>query len=388
MHKLARLLAVAALTLLVAPPMATAQVLLREGILRRCLGVEGGVAKQGMPLVGYICDGRARNETFYPQRDGTIRAFSPTSNLCLDANDGAYGRQVLIWACHGGANQVWNYNNRLLGINNRCIDLLNARGKELAILSNCLFSVQMWQPVDPRAFLGPQPTPPPLQPPPPRTQQLAATTPAQPVPNNIAPAMGNTNPTNNPGLISTPGPGLTTSQPRPSDFTANTGAALIGNNGAALKEVSATHITQVTPLAELANVTPLRTFSTQAVGDPAMRVQQGFQTSLGRAPSSDEQSAWVSWINSHPQFQATRSWQGIVEMFRAALAHPAVGRNLRAAIIQQAFAALAGRAPSPQELATWDQRVQGNHYVYADLARELPSTGTPHARPAFRATAH
>lgn len=370
MHKLTSLLLAAGVMLLTAVPLASAQVLLRNG-LGKCLNVEGGATISGTRLIGYACDSNDRNEMFFFHADGTIRAFTPDGNLCVD-DKGAGGRdddQIQIWNCNGGLNQRWRYDGRqLLSFNHKCLDLskggtwLSFWGNQPAILYRCNGQDnQKWSRLE-LAQAAPRMSPAPSQP---------VATPASQLANPAGLSASATNPT-----LAT----LVSSAPRP-DFTANTGAAL--------RELSATHITQVTPLARLANVTPLKDLSIQAVGDPAIRVQQGFQTSLGRPPGSDEQSAWVNWINMHPQFPATRSSQGIVEMFRAALADPEAGRNLRAAIIQQAFAIRKGRAPSQQELAEWNQKMQANRLVYADVVGSIPSAGGGHeARPGSRATAH
>lgn len=375
MHKAARLLTVAALTLLAAPQMATAQVMLRNGI-GKCLNVEAGAARNGTRLIGYACDMNDRNEMFYMQPDGTIRALSPSSNFCVDAAaPGGDGNQVQIWTCNGTQNQRWRYDGgQLRSFNNKCVDLKNGQlwlpigGNQPAILWGCNGqNNQRWGQASVQTA---QPAPPPAMP---KTVQAP-----------LAAGPGN-NLNANPSLIGTPGAG----------FVGNTGAALtssqplIGGGGGSLRVLNAQSLTQVTPLAELANVTPLRGFSTQTVADPATRVQRAFQVALGRQPTPAEQSAWVNWIASHPQYPGTRNPEGIVEMLRCAMAHPGLGRELRWAVLERAFVSRFGRSPAGGELAGWDQKVQANRYVYADVVSLMQAAvNSPNARPAPRATAH
>jgi Ricin-type beta-trefoil lectin domain len=103
-------------------------VLLRNGI-GKCLNVEAGAARNGTRLIGYACDMNDRNEMFYMQPDGTIRALSPASNFCVDAAAPAGdGNQVQIWTCKGTQNQRWRYDGgQLRSFNNKCVDLKNGQ---------------------------------------------------------------------------------------------------------------------------------------------------------------------------------------------------------------------------------------------------------------------
>lgn len=87
----------------------------------KCMDAEGGT-RRGARLIGYACSGAA-NQQFFFNRNGTITQ----GLLCLDAS-GGYGKDgdgIVLWDCHGGANQRWTLgaDGALRGINGKCMDL-------------------------------------------------------------------------------------------------------------------------------------------------------------------------------------------------------------------------------------------------------------------------
>ncbi|MDO9359812.1 MAG: ricin-type beta-trefoil lectin domain protein [Polaromonas sp.] len=115
-------------TFALSAPAAAEQVIFVSGLGGKCLDVEGGNIRQGARVIGYACNGQS-NQSFDFARSGSgpIRI----GGLCVDAKGGAgrQGDEIVLWGCNGGANQRWTRSNdRLVGINNMCIDLEFAAG--------------------------------------------------------------------------------------------------------------------------------------------------------------------------------------------------------------------------------------------------------------------
>jgi len=82
--------------------------------------------------------------------DGSIRAFASTTPMCLGtAGTGQDGDRIVLQACNGSAQQKWTATttNEIHGINNKCLDVVNAssaNGSRL-MLWNCYGSLsQKW----------------------------------------------------------------------------------------------------------------------------------------------------------------------------------------------------------------------------------------------------
>jgi hypothetical protein len=67
-----------------------------------------------------------------PPVGGTVVLSNPRSRRCLDVSGGstADGAQVLIWDCHGAANQQWirTAAGELRGIGGKCLDVFGNGG--------------------------------------------------------------------------------------------------------------------------------------------------------------------------------------------------------------------------------------------------------------------
>ena len=115
-------------------------VIFLSGMGGKCLDAEGGV-REGARVIGYACHGQA-NQTFDHARSssGPMRI----GGLCVDAQGGAgrQGDELILWKCNGQKNQSWQWSgNRLVGVNNLCVDLKGGDGHWLgnqpAILWSC-----------------------------------------------------------------------------------------------------------------------------------------------------------------------------------------------------------------------------------------------------------
>jgi len=76
------------------------------GFAGKCIDVAGGNSADGTPVILWTCHGGA-NQQLTRAGDGTIRVLGK----CLDVKDRstATGARVQIWTCHGGPNQQWRY---------------------------------------------------------------------------------------------------------------------------------------------------------------------------------------------------------------------------------------------------------------------------------------
>lgn len=72
-----------------------------------CLDAYENQTSAGTPVIIWPCHGGA-NQQWRHNADGTVESVH--SGLCLDADGGgtANGTQVILWTCHGGANQQWS----------------------------------------------------------------------------------------------------------------------------------------------------------------------------------------------------------------------------------------------------------------------------------------
>lgn len=161
---------------------------------------------------------------------------------------------------------------------------------------------------------------------------------------------------------------ITTSNP----LIGNAGAGLIGNTGAAL--------TQVTPLA---NVTPFtmpignnftmpigNNFHTQSIGSPSHMVTQAFQVAFGRNPSAEELRTWVDFKQKYPRSTVASSAGNLAGTLRYVLALPA-GELQRKGMAQTAIVTVFRRAPTPNELAVWSERIRRERMLFRDLVPTL-----------------
>jgi hypothetical protein len=92
----------------------------------KCMTLEGGGTDRGTKLILSSCDGETSSQQFTWQSNGEIRA----RGLCLDAfgGQGEDRDPIVIWPCHGGANQRWSAtaDGEIRGINGKCVDVYEA----------------------------------------------------------------------------------------------------------------------------------------------------------------------------------------------------------------------------------------------------------------------
>lgn len=186
---------------------------------------------------------------------------------------------------------------------------------------------------------------------------------------------------------------ITTSNP----LIGNAGAGLVGNTGAAL--------TQVTPLTStipLANVTPFtmpignnftmpigNNFQAQSIASQSHMVTEAFQMAFGRNPSPEELRTWVEFRQKYPKSTVASSAGNLAETLRYVLALPA-GEVQRKGMAQTAVLVVFRRAPTPNELATWSERIRRERMLFTDLVptmrREAASQPSPPQRGRGRAS--
>jgi hypothetical protein len=94
-----------------------------HGIDGKCLDAAGGSSANGTRIILWPCHGGA-NQRWKVMASGLVIGIG---GKCLDALGGnsANGTPVILWSCHRGDNQLWEItNNReLLGIGNKCLDV-------------------------------------------------------------------------------------------------------------------------------------------------------------------------------------------------------------------------------------------------------------------------
>jgi type 1 glutamine amidotransferase len=94
----------------------------------KCLDVAGGSTAEGAPVILWPCHGGA-NQRFVAAADGTWRVYPDgVTPRCLDAAGGALrdGDPLVAWSCHGGDNQRWTLSadGALEAAGGACLDLL------------------------------------------------------------------------------------------------------------------------------------------------------------------------------------------------------------------------------------------------------------------------
>ena len=116
-----------------------AEALLVDGNSGGCLDVLGESREPGAGLIIYDCHGGANQRFSYPAegQTGEIRVYTGEgSPLCVDAWGAGTenGTRLVVWTCHGGANQQWTRtaDGAFRGLQSgRCVDVLGARTENL-----------------------------------------------------------------------------------------------------------------------------------------------------------------------------------------------------------------------------------------------------------------
>ena len=115
------------------------EALLVDGNSGRCLDVLGESREPGAGLIVYDCHGGANQRFSYPAagQTGEIRVYAGEGTpLCVDAWGAGTenGTRLVVWTCHGGANQQWTRtaDGEFRGVQSgRCVDVLGARTENL-----------------------------------------------------------------------------------------------------------------------------------------------------------------------------------------------------------------------------------------------------------------
>ena len=94
------------------------------GLAGKCMDVSGNNPFDGARVILYHCHGEANQKWTYNATTREIRGFA---NRCLDVTGGnsANGTHLIMYHCNGGANQKWMFNaaGEIRGLANKCIDV-------------------------------------------------------------------------------------------------------------------------------------------------------------------------------------------------------------------------------------------------------------------------
>lgn len=104
------------------PAKARADGLVVSNLTSFCMDAQGGSNAAGTPIIMYWCTG-AWNQTIQFTGAGEMRI----GGRCLDAAGGTrQGAQIILWDCHGGANQKWQIQGDRVTQGGLCIDVWGA----------------------------------------------------------------------------------------------------------------------------------------------------------------------------------------------------------------------------------------------------------------------
>jgi len=93
------------------------------GMTGRCLDAAGGSAAPGTPVILWPCHGGANQQ--WTLRDGQIVGIG---GMCLDGQSAASGSPVILAACTGTPAQRWVLRDRqIVGIGGLCLDVKGGR---------------------------------------------------------------------------------------------------------------------------------------------------------------------------------------------------------------------------------------------------------------------
>ncbi len=99
---------------------------LRSYLNYDCLDIKGANTANGAQVIMWGCHGGA-NQRWYWDGD---RIRSLLNNKCLDVKgaDPSNGAQVIMWSCHGDANQRWYWDGEQIRswLNHKCLDIKGA----------------------------------------------------------------------------------------------------------------------------------------------------------------------------------------------------------------------------------------------------------------------
>ncbi|MCB0977871.1 MAG: ricin-type beta-trefoil lectin domain protein [Acidimicrobiales bacterium] len=123
-----------------------------SGSLDRCVDINNGSTGNGTRAESYPCTG-ATNQQFQFGPDGQILSALKLTK-CLDNTSGTAGSSVLLWDCHGGANQQWTVvGTTLVSSGGLCLDVASPAdrpGADLVLASCSGAPTQQWVQQSPR----------------------------------------------------------------------------------------------------------------------------------------------------------------------------------------------------------------------------------------------
>ena len=132
-----------------AQPLADAELV---GPAGKCLDVLGGQVDDLTPVVLYTCHGGANQRWDFPAR-GTTGPVVGLGDKCLDVNRSSTTNRtpIQVFRCHGGENQQWTHtrDGRLVGLGGKCLDVLEsstADGAEIVLFDCHGGNNQLWRP--------------------------------------------------------------------------------------------------------------------------------------------------------------------------------------------------------------------------------------------------
>lgn len=91
------------------------------GIGGKCFDVKSANHANGTPVILWPCHGKANQQ--WNMVDGLIVGLA---GKCLDVKGGssANGTSVILWQCHGKPNQRWNLvDGKIVGLAGKCLDV-------------------------------------------------------------------------------------------------------------------------------------------------------------------------------------------------------------------------------------------------------------------------
>ncbi|GGN12442.1 hypothetical protein FHR83_003593 [Actinoplanes campanulatus] len=146
--KLAILVSALAVGTAAAPAAARADAVeIRSALNNKCLDVSAWNPDNGAQVVMWDCHGGANQQ--WNMVGKQIR--SQLNNKCLDiaAWSRINGAKVIMWDCHGGANQQWHRSGRSIvsGLNKKCLDIEDwnpANGANVIMWSCHIGASQQW----------------------------------------------------------------------------------------------------------------------------------------------------------------------------------------------------------------------------------------------------
>jgi hypothetical protein len=121
-------------------------------------------------------------------------------------------------------------------------------------------------------------------------------------------------------------------------------------------------------------------FKTQSTADPRQMVADAFQMAFGRNPSAEELKTWVEFKQKYPKSTVATSAGNLAETLRYLLTLPA-GEIQRKGMVQAAVPIVFRRAPTPDELNIWSERIRRERMLFTDLVSAMRRNAASQSSP-------